>query len=983
MNERDSNVVSFTLNPATPQMAAPTLTPGSIQLGQQTTITDQIFTSAFVNNNDLSGTLTVQAKKQGTSTWTDIVAQSFTSTYGYSNIYGQYGDYYDLSTSWTPTEAGTFEIRVLYSGNHYYNPVTSASSFLTVGQPTYDVTIYAHCNTESSDVSVQVKKDSDPTGPNTPATFAGLTGTHTFTVPNTDGSGHAFKQWSTGETSATLIASSGGTYTAYYEQPPPTFQFTIQAHCNTEGSDVGVGITMDGSPTGYNTPHTFTNSVASHIFTVPNSDSSGHTFSRWSSGETTPSITVTSSGTYTAYYGTVQRKLTVYSAHDDPIPAVGDNYRDDGSSVTCTVANQVTEGGTIWVCTGWSGTGSVNPPTGTGTTVTFTMTQDSTITWNWRANNPPSTPSAPQWTSTRQILSTLQDASFQSSASDPDNDQIRIVFDWGDGTTYTSSLTSSGSTISMDYSWFLTGMFEVKTKAVDVFGAESAWSSPLDITVAFKAPDARWAGCIFKSTTLTATYIEAQWIEPDYNIGILDLGAKTGTWIGIGGTGNTNLIQAGIVASWGTGVRPFYATVSGQSYKEVDDWGHCSLFGTGPHTGDLMKATISLIGVNSWQISVTDITQNWTPWVSVVTFSPDLTTGEWIHEPAAKGSPIVVSFSDVVFTEARVTMGGTVYRVGDHSSGLNLWNLQKNGVTCTTVSEITNYETFTISDTGQRPTTSTAPTTTLSLHSHADLNVYDSLGRHDGINSTTGLIEVEIPSSLFEVDGNGTQYVFLNEQDAYQVDLVGTGDGDFSLRSQISENGTITLDNWTNATITANETKTYSLIHQISLENLNSKTIVGEGCNSSLTVTVENRGNYTETFNVTAYANSLIIGSQLVTISCTDSSTLAFRWNATSLPKGNYTLSACAEAVAGEIDTLDNNCTSDLPVHVGVPGDISSSTAGVYDKKCDMKDVAYLVILFNTRPNSPNWNPNADVDNNGVVSMKDIAIAILNYNKHE
>jgi hypothetical protein len=68
---------------------------------------------------------------------------------------------------------------------------------------------------------------------------------------------------------------------------------------------------------------------------------------------------------------------------------------------------------------------------------------------------------------------------------------------------------------------------------------------------------------------------------------------------------------------------------------------------------------------------------------------------------------------------------------------------------------------------------------------------------------------------------------------------------------------------------------------------------------------------------------------------------------------------------------------------VGVPGDVSSSTQGVYDMKCDMKDIAYLVILFNTKPTSPNWNPNADVDNNGVVSMKDIAIAILNFNKHE
>jgi hypothetical protein len=43
-----------------------------------------------------------------------------------------------------------------------------------------------------------------------------LTGSQTFTVPGTDGHGHAFKKWSTGSTSLTITVSSGGTYTAYY-----------------------------------------------------------------------------------------------------------------------------------------------------------------------------------------------------------------------------------------------------------------------------------------------------------------------------------------------------------------------------------------------------------------------------------------------------------------------------------------------------------------------------------------------------------------------------------------------------------------------------------------------------------------------------------------------------------------------------------------------------------------------------------------------
>jgi hypothetical protein len=49
----------------------------------------------------------------------------------------------------------------------------------------------------------------------------------------------------------------------------------------------------------------------------------------------------------------------------------------------------------------------------------------------------------------------------------------------------------------------------------------------------------------------------------------------------------------------------------------------------------------------------------------------------------------------------------------------------------------------------------------------------------------------------------------------------------------------------------------------------------------------------------------------------------------------------------------------------------------------NMKDIAYLVVQFNTRPTSLNWNPNGDINDDTVVNMKDIAIGIVNFNKHE
>ena len=85
----------------------------------------------------------------------------------------------------------------------------------------------------------------------------------------------------------------------------------------------------------------------------------------------------------------------------------------------------------------------------------------------------------------------------------------------------------------------------------------------------------------------------------------------------------------------------------------------------------------------------------------------------------------------------------------------------------------------------------------------------------------------------------------------------------------------------------------------------------------------------------------------------------------------------------GEASAANNNYTFSIPVHVGVPGDVSSSTPGVYDRITSMKDVAYMISLFNNRPGSSSWDPNADLNNDGVCNMKDIAIPIAHSMKHE
>ena len=80
------------------------------------------------------------------------------------------------------------------------------------------------------------------------------------------------------------------------------YDVAIGAYCNNEAANVSVSITKDGASTGFSTSKTFTGLTGTHTFTVPSSDANGHPFKQWNTGSTSTTITVTSGGTYTAYY---------------------------------------------------------------------------------------------------------------------------------------------------------------------------------------------------------------------------------------------------------------------------------------------------------------------------------------------------------------------------------------------------------------------------------------------------------------------------------------------------------------------------------------------------------------------------------------------------------------------------------------------------------------------------------------------------------
>jgi hypothetical protein len=73
---------------------------------------------------------------------------------------------------------------------------------------------------------------------------------------------------------------------------------------------------------------------------------------------------------------------------------------------------------------------------------------------------------------------------FCTSTSDPDDDQVYYLFDWGDGTNSGwLGPYNSDDEISTDNSWNTRGDYQVKVKAKDEHRTEGPWSDPLSVTM--------------------------------------------------------------------------------------------------------------------------------------------------------------------------------------------------------------------------------------------------------------------------------------------------------------------------------------------------------------------------------------------------------------------------------------------------------------------------------------------------------------------
>ncbi len=167
-------------------------------------------------------------------------------------------------------------------------------------------------------------------------------------------------------------------------------------------------------------------------------------------------------------------------------------------------------------------------------------------------------------------------------------------------------------------------------------------------------------------------------------------------------------------------------------------------------------------------------------------------------------------------------------------------------------------------------------------------------------------------------------------------------------------------------------------VHDVAVTNVHSvKTVVGESSICKLNVTVANRGDFIESFNVTAWAmiappTTSIQAVSTVNLSPDETRTAAVLWNTTGWTYGNYAVSAYAEPVPGETNTVDNTYIYG-PIEVTILGDVDG------DFNVDIFDVVQITSRYGKIAPAVPPDSDADIDGNDVVNIFDVVTCTGHY----
>jgi hypothetical protein len=163
------------------------------------------------------------------------------------------------------------------------------------------------------------------------------------------------------------------------------------------------------------------------------------------------------------------------------------------------------------------------------------------------------------------------------------------------------------------------------------------------------------------------------------------------------------------------------------------------------------------------------------------------------------------------------------------------------------------------------------------------------------------------------------------------------------------------------------------LQHKVTLRSSAlAKTILGKGYTININATIQNQGDYDETFNVTLYSNTTAITTQAVTLTSGNFTTITFTWNTAGLGCGNYTIWAYAWSVRGKRDIADNTLVYGT-VRLTIPGDVDGNFL------VDIYDVTAICICYDSKIGERMYYDNCDLDSNGIIDIYDVTTACIYY----
>jgi parallel beta-helix repeat protein len=143
----------------------------------------------------------------------------------------------------------------------------------------------------------------------------------------------------------------------------------------------------------------------------------------------------------------------------------------------------------------------------------------------------------------------------------------------------------------------------------------------------------------------------------------------------------------------------------------------------------------------------------------------------------------------------------------------------------------------------------------------------------------------------------------------------------------------------------------------------------------NINVTVQNQGELTETFTVTAYYNDQPIEVKTVSnLASGKTATLTFSWKIVDVPLyTDLTIKAEASPVFLEADTTNNILTNGT-VYVMMMGDLNG------DRTVNIYDIVMAADAYGSSKGDPSWNPLADLAPQwGIINIYDLVTCAYHY----